>query len=231
MSRYHRPSLPDAVERQLRQEAGFGCARCGHPYLEYHHIVPFAEEQHFRPDDMIAVCGNCHGFLETQGQDRQKRFKERPYNIQQGHFRGALHYDKRDLVFRVGGSWYENTPIILQYRNVPLIACRLQDNQALVSVNLFNSAGRPVLRVVDNQVSFRMGDIWDFECRKNIAIARSGPRKIALKMDFSNNDATVEGTLWAGDTLLELGAERTNIGAVRFVGGRTVECGVGIRIN
>lgn len=58
-------TIPEAVMRQLRQEVGFGCAKCGHPYIEYHHIVPFSEEAHHRPEDMMAVCGNCHPAVST----------------------------------------------------------------------------------------------------------------------------------------------------------------------
>ncbi len=229
--RYRRPNTPANVERQLRQEAGFGCALCGHPYLEYHHILPFSEEAHFRPQDMVAVCGNCHRFLETQGRDRQYAIKTSPKNVNEGEFRGLLHYDKRDLVFRVGGNWYENTPVILKFGETPLIACRLQDDQALVSMNVFNSAGRLVLRVDDSEVSFRLGDFWDFECSKNVAILRSGPRQVALKLDFSRPDATIEGRLWAGRMLLELERERTNIGSNSMTNCTTRNCAVGIQIG
>lgn len=68
---YRRPPTPADVERKLRQEAGFGCARCGHPYIEYHHIIPYAEEPHFRAEDMIALCGNCHSAVSKLGRDRQ----------------------------------------------------------------------------------------------------------------------------------------------------------------
>lgn len=95
---YRRPPTPADVERTLRQEAGFGCAKCGHPYVEFHHIVPYAEEQHFRPEDMVALCGNCHPAVSKQGQDRQYGVKHNPFNPRSGLFRGALEYDKRNLV-------------------------------------------------------------------------------------------------------------------------------------
>jgi hypothetical protein len=229
---YRRPSTPADVERQLRQEVGFGCARCGHPYLEYHHIIPFSEDEHFRPEDMIAVCPNCHGILETQGRDRQYEFKRSPHNHEVGEFRGLLHYDKRDLIFRVGGVWYENVPTILQHGSTPLISCRLAENQALVSINLFNSSGRIVLQVIDNEIAFRVGSFWDFECRRNVAIARSGPREIALKMDFSAPEATIDGRLWAGGCLVRLDKEHTNLGSNNMLrGGRMSNSPIGIQIG
>jgi hypothetical protein len=139
---YRRPPTPADVERSLRQEAGFGCAKCGHPYIEYHHIIPYAEDAHFRPEDMLALCGNCHPAVSKLGRDRQYELKTGPRNIRRNMLNGALEYDKRDLIFRVGGNWYENIPIILQYKNTPIVACSLKDGQAKVSLNLFDPFGR-----------------------------------------------------------------------------------------
>jgi hypothetical protein len=180
---------------------------------------------------MVAVCPNCHAFLETQGADRQREIKANPANIRNGAFRAMLQYDKRNLVFRVGGNWYEDTPTILEYRDLPLIACRIDDNQALVSIVLLDRAGREVMRVEDNEVVFRVDALWDFECRHNVAIARSNPRDIALKMDFSKPDATIEGQLWAGGTPVRLGPEHTTVGGDTLKGCRIARCKVGIHIE
>lgn len=152
-------------------------------------------------------------------------------NVREGAFRGMLEYDKRELVFRIGSNWFENTPIILQYSNTPLISCRLHDGQALVSINLYDSGNQLVLEIRDSEVVFRLDDIWDFECRKNVAIARSGPREIALKMDFSHADATIEGSLWAGGQLVKLGPDHTSLFDHRIKDNRMIDCCVGIQID
>ena len=51
---------PADVKRELRQEVNFGCAICGAPLLEYHHIIPYSEAEHHDPDHMVAVCPNHH---------------------------------------------------------------------------------------------------------------------------------------------------------------------------
>ena len=35
----NRSAIPEIVKRQVRQEAGFGCCKCGNPIFEYHHII------------------------------------------------------------------------------------------------------------------------------------------------------------------------------------------------
>jgi hypothetical protein len=160
---------------------------------------------------MVALCGNCHPAQSKSGRDRQYEVKRSPFNIGKGILRGALEYDKRDLIFRIGGIWYENIPTIIRYRNVPIIACSLKDGQAMVSLNLFDALGNTVFSVVENQVSFRVDDLWDFEYAHNMVIARYAPRKIALCVDFRNADATIEGNIWAGSQLIKLGREETTL--------------------
>ena len=38
----NRPPIPEGVKRKLRQEAYFGCVKCGCPIIEYHHIEPWS---------------------------------------------------------------------------------------------------------------------------------------------------------------------------------------------
>lgn len=224
-------TIPEAVMRQLRQEAGFGCAKCGHPYIEYHHIIPFAEEGHHRPEDMMAACGNCHPEMAKLGRDRQRAFKEKPFNQRSGLFRGALVFDKRDLVFRLGGNWYENTPILLQYNDTPIVSCRLDDDQAKVSLNLLSPQGQSLLRVIDNEVSFRINDLWDFEYGHNFAIARYARRDIALRMDLRGQEATIEGKLWMGGSQVRLDRESTSLPGGKVSNCRFSGCHVGIQVG
>lgn len=228
---YRRPNTPSDVERQLRQEAGFGCARCGHPYIEYHHIIPIAEEQHFRPEDMVALCGNCHPAIEKLGRDRQYGIKNDPYNVRKGIAKGALEFDKRNLLFKVGGGWFEDTPIILRFFHIPIIGCSLQDGQAKVSLNLLDANCRPLLTVKDNEVCFRVDDLWDFEYAHNFAVARYGARDVALRLDFRHHEAIIEGKIWLGNIQAKLGPNETTLPGVAMRGNKISRCGVGIQIG
>jgi hypothetical protein len=229
---YSRPPTPAAVERALRQESGFGCARCGHPYIEYHHIIPYADEAHFRPEDMVALCGNCHPAVGKLARQEQYEIKASPRNIKENRAGGALEYSKDNLVFKVGGNWFEDTPIILQYQNLPIISCRLDDGKAKVSLNLLDGLGNTIFTVKDNDVDFRVDDLWDFEYAHNWAVARYGPRDIALRIDFRKDDATIEGNIWLGPHKVKLGADETTLpGNNIFRGNRMVRNGIGMLIR
>ena len=72
---------PVAVRRALLIEAGYKCAICrGDAPLEFHHIVEWAKIKHHDPQQMFAVCANCHAKISRYGQPdlvAQKEIKRR----------------------------------------------------------------------------------------------------------------------------------------------------------
>jgi hypothetical protein len=87
-----RKKIPAAVARELRQEAGFGCCKCGVPILQYHHIIPWSEEEHFRAGDMM-VLYPLHHDQATKGampEAEQRELKAKPFNIVRRRAQGQL---------------------------------------------------------------------------------------------------------------------------------------------
>lgn len=57
-------SIPKKVEKLIYQEANSSCAFCGErevAALEIHHIKARADGGSNEPDNLLLVCGNCHG--------------------------------------------------------------------------------------------------------------------------------------------------------------------------
>ena len=58
-----RPAVPAALERRLKEEAGYRCAvpRCGGTVrLEMAHIEPWAKVRSHDFENMICLCADCH---------------------------------------------------------------------------------------------------------------------------------------------------------------------------
>ncbi|MFR7391896.1 MAG: HNH endonuclease signature motif containing protein [Anaerostipes hadrus] len=57
----NRPPIPEAMKRKVRQEAYFGCVKCGCPgVLRYHHIEPWSKVKKHEAKNLVALCPNCH---------------------------------------------------------------------------------------------------------------------------------------------------------------------------
>ncbi len=58
-----RSSIPQDVRREVLTEAGYRCAvpTCRTILLiDLHHTIPVSEDGHNTPDNLIALCPNCH---------------------------------------------------------------------------------------------------------------------------------------------------------------------------
>lgn len=118
---------PRPVKRELRQEANFGCAKCGYPIVTYHHIVPWSDEEHHDPDRMIALCRRCHseaddGVLKNSElynlkaqpylsdvAEHELRFSSTIPTMVFGGFQGILKENEQMVLWRVDG---ENRAIV-----------------------------------------------------------------------------------------------------------------------
>jgi hypothetical protein len=138
---------PVAVRRALRQEVGFGCPvpGCGSPYLTWHHFdPPWSEQEHHDPQGMIAICRDHHPEADQGAFTREDlhAFKEA------GRDRGAVlegrfNWMRRKLLAVVGGSFFLETPIIVQLFDHRLIWFSRDDTRSIPTQHQHALATRP----------------------------------------------------------------------------------------
>jgi hypothetical protein len=134
-------SPPAQVQRILRQEAGFGCCRCGYPFYQYHHIVPWHEGEHYRPEDMMILCPNHHDEITTGkvSQDEQREWKANPINIQEGYASGKLRIDREELAVNLGGNRFVETPVLLRINDEDIITVKhSEQGRLLISMRCYD---------------------------------------------------------------------------------------------
>lgn len=224
----NRANIPAAVRRQLRQESGFGCCVCGHPFIQYHHIIPYAEEAHFRPEDMMALCPNDHD-LCTKGvisQQEQRESKRRPRNIADNLLRGILYVNSNDLRIELAGGLAINTPNLIVYReDIHILgAKRSTDGRVLVSAIIQDRAGEVVAKLIENQWFALPDQIWDFECGADVATLRSAPREIAFKVDCRDNLVRLQGNWFLGQTRISFSPTECRVGGMVLQGFTVTNC-------
>lgn len=207
-----RKSRPPQLERILRQEAGYGCCACGHPILQYHHIVPYTDDDpHYRPGDMMILCPNCHD-KATQGvmkEDEQRRLKGRPSNIEHGHAAGQLVIDSERPEINIGNSvGMIGAGPLIEVDGEPLLSLALSpDNSLLLSVSLYDEDDELVARVAENEWETEDPLPWDLAFKYRHLTIRSAPRKITLAIDARQDPITLRGKLWRHGMPVDLGAD------------------------
>ena len=144
-----------AVKTALRQEVGFCCPveDCGSPYLTWHHFdPPWRVEHHHRIEGMIALCRE-HADKADHGAytDDQLRELKREGRARAGRVRGRFEWMRRDLLARVGGNFYYETPVIFQVANIPCVWLdRDDDGYLLLNFRMPTLTGEPRASIEQN---------------------------------------------------------------------------------
>lgn len=185
-----RPDTPAKVARQLRQESLFGCALCGFPFVVYHHIVPWEEDEHFRPDDMVAVCPNCHARVHRMHRSRQYDIKRNPRNASRKSLWAEMEFSILSRKFMVGDVLIEGASDIVMFNDIPVLSWRIIDGRVLLDATLHSEDGTIALSVRENEVVLKKFSMWDFVFKFNYIKINNKRNSISWEIDLRKDPAT-----------------------------------------
>jgi hypothetical protein len=114
---------------------------------------------------MIALCGPHHDRADagTYTLPQLRSFKRQPRS-KLAIVRGQFDWRRRDIVARVGGTFFVNTPIPVQFGNTPVVQVRRDpDGMSLLSLAMPSTRREPRLLMVDHEW-YTTGSAIDFEC-------------------------------------------------------------------
>lgn len=186
---------------------------CGHPILEYHHIIPYATDQHFRPADMMVLCPNHHDEA-TYGplagdQNQQRAHKAKPANVLSGRANGNLVFPPTMKGLSIGRTAMGITfpkagPVLLSNRECILRIDPDDGGRMLISAILRDEANGVVASLTRNE--WRSGGpiAWDIEFKYQWLKIRAANKKISLQIDVIDDWVYIEGELWSSGKLMEL---------------------------
>lgn len=224
-----RPDIPSEVKRLLRQEAGFGCCRCGHPFIQYHHIVPWAEDQHFRPADMMVLCGQCHPLCTVNAipQSDQRALKARPKNIVDNLVRGMLFVNTSELSVNLAGGKAIETPNLLVLSGQKVLSAKRdsEHGRVLISASIHDQTGNVVASLIDNEWSMIPNAMWDFETYPLHSTIRLAPREIAFAVDVRNDEVNLRGKWFHRGSVIEFTPTRAIVGTNTIQSFNVSHCG------
>jgi hypothetical protein len=198
MTTENRPT-PLPIKRKLRQIAGFGCCRCGLPILQYHHIIPYSKEKHFRVEDMMALCPLCHDMATKQvfSLNKQRELQHKPHNIMKGYANGLLVLNGPYCVIQTGGVIIINRGILLSVDGHPLLSLNIgPTNQLELSVNLYDKKDR-LIAVIDRN-EWISGDVklWDIRADHQKLTINKTHGKIELDINTQGDVILIKAKLW-----------------------------------
>ena len=197
---------PANIARQLRKESGFGCCVCGNPIFQYHHIVPYTEEDpHFRPEDMMILCrehhGESHDYKEnpTLSIEEQREAKENPFNIKNGHMEGLLKVRTNQVKVGLGLLTLkkgECVDIIKVGQDSAFSLSVGEEDNLEISGNFHNKEGSLLATLEKNNFISEEPFPWDIQFRRQWVKINLKLRDIFLEINTHTSPIEVRANVW-----------------------------------
>lgn len=198
MNKQNQPPTPSPVKRLLRQEAGFGCCVCGNPIIQYHHIIPWESEQHFRPEDMMCLCPNHHDEANKKAmlEKEQRKHKTNPFNIQKGITKGNLKVNYRIPVIDTGGFQFVGEEDFIIVDKESLVSLKINDGQLELTIKLYNDKDELIAHIKNNEWITGDPSPWDLESNYQMLKIRHKMKDIALDINTKKIPIILRANLW-----------------------------------
>lgn len=194
-----RPSIPVEIALHLRQGAGFGCCKCGFPIFDYHHIVKFASEAHFREEDMMILCPNCHRQVTSgaMSEAEQRTYKKQPFNIKRGFADGLLKIEQAALVVNLGSVQFVRDGFLFRVDQEELLSIKLNEGRQLeISLKLYSKKDDLLALIENNQWKTGQNLPWDLQAGWRWLRLRNRKYEIAIEIDARRMPVGIRGDLW-----------------------------------
>ncbi|PGS99418.1 HNH endonuclease signature motif containing protein [Bacillus cereus] len=215
-----RPSIPSNVALQLRQEAGFGCCKCGCPIIEYHHIVPWEECQHFDPQHMMVLCPTCHTAIGKRERNVQYTIKNNPYSQQQGKVGWKIPLLNSTIQIQMGGKLFIGAGQVLRIDDNRLLELHV-DSQGLleISIDLKDENGVLLATINENQWESDLTNVFDVQHTESKLEIKAEQHKISLKITMIDSVIGISGHFWSNGQHVNIQSSRVSInGASKIIG-------------
>jgi hypothetical protein len=208
----NRPAIPSDVAFQLRKESGFGCCNCGCPIIEYHHIIPWEEQHHFDPQDMMALCPTCHVFIGSKDRSIQYQIKSNPKNIKDDKVGWKLPVYNNKIQVELGNTLFLGEGQILRVDNNSLLELHVDDLGRLeLTIDLKDKLGNTLATINKNQWESDVSNIFDVRHTENKLEISSEKHEISLKLEMKNSGVKINGTFWSNRNKINVQTRRISI--------------------
>lgn len=229
------------IKRKLRQEACFGCCVCGLPIVQYHHIIPWAKEKHYRQEDMMVLCPNHHdqATKNAMPEKEQREYKSNPYNKQRNMVRGNLEIKQNYCAIGVGTVYMVGEGSCLRIDEEDLLRIDMGEKNLEISIHLYDENDNLLLFIDHNE--WVSGDYlaWDIEANWQELIIRHKSRDIRLSINAKIKPAQIKCKLWKNGQSITITESELNVadkrgmshlalvGAMINIDTKKQECGFG----
>lgn len=204
--------IPELIRRKVRQEAGFGCCKCGFPIIQYHHIAKDSSS----PEDIMLLCPNHHHEATVGAMlEKEQRFhKENPYNLIEGFVEGQLKVNQKTPVVNVGTNQFIGDGNFLLVDGENLLSIEINEGMLELSMKLYDQEDNLVADIDHNEWISGNPLPWDLEARFQMLRIRRKLRDIELEIDARGYPIDVRADMWRNGQNFQLNPDNVRFNGV-----------------
>ncbi len=201
--------IPEPIKRIVRQECYFGCAICGCPVFDYHHIIDYAIVKEHNADNIVLLCRNHHTSKHSGklSNERVQEAKINPYNKSR-EFTSPYKIDEnRTIDIKVGSNTsgtnfngQDGIYSILWINGFSYFTIHSENNWLTISFVLTDNSGNPILQAYKGEMQVFSG-VWDYTYEGTTLLIRKGLGNIILKLTLSNYEVKIDKGMFLSKSL------------------------------
>ncbi|MCP4492908.1 MAG: HNH endonuclease [Gammaproteobacteria bacterium] len=183
-------TIPDPIQREIRQKSGFGCVICGQAVTHYDHVDPeWNEAKEHNPRGMTQLCGSCHD-RKTRGLlsvETIRSAMKNPKCLKNGYAISPFDIGCKWPKIILGGNVHENTKELIVINGLSILSIEqdTEDSPVLLNINFFDENEEKFFWTNKSNEWHVRSDLWDSEINGQLLKVRFKPRGFLLKLKFN----------------------------------------------
>lgn len=189
-------TIPDGVQREVRQACYGGCIICGkYPYTYEHFDPPFEDATEHSPAGMALLCGNhqLDRTAERLSVEDVRRARANPFNKDHDAV-WPSHFSNAHLALNLFGNIVQGPSVGFAINEQVVFGMKAPERAGevwLFTGSFCDPSGKETLRFVDNEILTKRG-AWDVTFEGKNLTVRNGPRSIVAQVSFRPEQNVIE---------------------------------------
>ncbi len=222
--------IPKEVDEAIKQRHFFECAWCGEKLTERHHITEFAKGGEHTIENLILLCPNCHTQVHRNEINTNDLLNRKSTHSKGDRIAGGVQFELKQPFVKLGNASFMNVPILVQYKDEPLITLKEANGEYYLNTRFHNKVGDLIFWMSSNRY-WTSSDFSIQSKKSELTIINNEDDNNSLRIWQGDNVLNVEGKDYINGMLLSCNPLHVQIGTNMIYGMNATNCMVGICIS
>lgn len=222
--------IPINIDREIKERHFFECAWCGEKLTERHHIIEFSQGGNHTTENLILLCPNCHTQVHKNEITIKELIERKSTHAKGDRLSGGVQFEMTEPFVRLGNAQFKDVPILVMYRQEPIISLNEINHLFFLSTRFYNSKGDLIFWMSSNRY-WTTSDFSIQSKKDELIIFNNEDENNKLRIWEMNGVLNVEGKNYINGMLMDFNPFYIRIGNSKISAFSATKCTVGVAIG